>query len=192
MSETAPKPPRPWDYNPELDTPESFPYFKAYRNAKGSRSLQRVRFSVWERGARPGVAPTMEKMAEWYKAGKWSERAAAWDGYLDQIHQEERECLERQTAEEMALRHRRILGLQTHVVEREWEKLAGDVEREDNILKPRELVSATDSLIKNERLHHGEATERVEGLGSLTDQDLELMESLLAKMATEGKKDGPG
>ena len=72
----------------------------------------------------------------------------------------------------MSLSHREILALQTSVVRKEWEKLAGLSELEDAALKPRELVTATDSLIKNERMAHGEATEKVQVLGALTDAEL--------------------
>jgi len=171
--------------DPALDTPESWPYFKAYRDARGSRALGRIRFSVWDRGARvTATAPTMATMAEWYRRGRWAERAAAWDAHLDEITREEREIAARLTVADMEARHRQIFALQTHIITRELEKLAGEVEREDPILKPQHLVQAINSLVKEERLHYGKATERVEGIERLTDAELDYIEKKLQGEST--------
>ena len=179
-----------WDLDTSLDTPESFPYFRAYLEArKGTRKLAVIRHSVWNRGARQ-TAPTWSELNGWFLRGQWEQRAMAYDASLAQVHDEERAILERQTAEEDALRIRGMLNLLTAYTESELEKVVGESTAvQDPVPLPKGLVQAVDSAIKNRRLTNGQVTERIASYDGLSETELETIIALEEKAmrSREGK-----
>jgi hypothetical protein len=162
----------PWLFDPNLDTPESWRFFIAYRDAT-VRKLGVIRYSAWDKfGARPDV-PTMEQLRQWYTHGRWKDRAVAYDAHMDEVAQEQREITVRQTAEEAAEGQKEVLQMAMAVLQREFAKLLADTELEHKQLRPADLVRLGDFAIKAQRLIHGETTEKVETVdySSLSEQD---------------------
>lgn len=172
-----------WDYNTDYDTPESFPYFVAYRDSQ-HRVLTAARLGVWDHGACTRTTPA--QLRTWYISGHWKERVAAYDAHMDVLQQEERECIRRKTVAELEHEHKAILAMQTEIVSREMAKLASEVQGmpDSRSLSVYELRAMAEGLIKNSRLVAGEATERIEStvdLSKLTDEELAAYGALLSK-----------
>lgn len=75
---------RPWDYDPIYDTPKSYTAFCIYRDLGPSRTLQRT-WELYEETVlnRPGGTKTRTSSIDrWSTAGKWAERAAAYDEWV--------------------------------------------------------------------------------------------------------------
>lgn len=152
---------KPWERDDELDTAESWPFFMAFRDAKGSRRLERVRHALDERGVRPGGAmPTLEQVRRWHDEGCWRERVAAYDDYMESIRQEEEEATLRKGAAERQAGRLAISDTLKEAIQKEADKLAAKVDAMDGeVLKPAELLKAVEIVHKIERLEMGESTE---------------------------------
>lgn len=152
---------KPWERDDDLDTAESWPYFVSFRDARGSRRLERVRRALDERSTSPtGSMPTLAQVKAWHDDGMWRERTAAYDDYMASIKQEEVEVLVRQNAQDVASRHKALLEDFTEIGEHEAAKLAERARSSDGeVIKPGELVKVVDAAIKLTRLVHGESTE---------------------------------
>jgi hypothetical protein len=156
--------PKPWEFTEGLDTPESWPFFKAYRDAKGSRALSRVRYCGWENGARIGV-PTLAQMVEWYRTQNWAKRASKYDGHMDSVAQEERELIARKSAADAELAHKRLLDTLGQTAQIEADKALGKAASTDEAtMRTGDLTKLTQAVISGERLIHGQVTERHENV----------------------------
>ncbi len=154
---TPPGTPRPqWERQP-CDTNESWPFFKAYRDLKGPRRLDRVRLAAG------GVAVTMQQLREWFTDHNWAERVKAFDAAMDAVVQEEREAELRQGAREMAADHLALVRDTLELASSELAKLVQS-SRESaahGLLKPAEVLKFVDAAVKLGRLVKGETTENV-------------------------------
>jgi hypothetical protein len=172
-----------WEFDEQYDTPESFPYFRAYRDSQ-HRVMQAARLAVWDHGTCTRATP--EQLRRWYVTGHWKERVAAYDAHMDAIYQDERECLRRKSAADLEQEHKAILAMQTEIVTLEMAKLASEVQGmpDTRALSVYQLRAMAEGLIKTSRLVAGEATERIEStvdLSKLTDEELEAYCKLLDK-----------
>jgi hypothetical protein len=180
---------KPWEFTEGLDTPESWTFFKAYRDAKGSRSLSRIRYCGWENGARLGV-PTLAQMVEWYRIGKWASRAAKFDGHMDQIQQEERELIARKTAAEAETQHKVLLDTLGQTAQIEADKALGKAaSTDDATIRTGDLTKLTQAVIAGERLIHGQVTERHEQKIDVDSLSPEERAVLLKLTLTQGSED---
>jgi hypothetical protein len=153
---------KPWEFDEKLDTPESWIFFRAYRDSKGSRALSRIRHQGWSNGARVGV-PTLDQLLTWYKAGNWAKRAMKWDAHIDSICTEERELIAKRTAAEAELDHKRLLDTLGQTAQIEADKALGQAaSKDESTISIGALTKLTDTVIKGERLIHGQVTERKE------------------------------
>jgi hypothetical protein len=188
------KKPRPVWERCELDTNESWPYFKAYRDTdSGVRTLERVRFSPSQDVRRPlnrQAAPTLETLHRWYREGQWASRISAYDAHLDEVQQEEREALARHGGAKLAAEQMAILQKAADVIRVEIEKLLESAGSNDfSNLKPSELVRLMDLVFKYQRLHAGQATEHVKvqatDLSKLSPDEVRQMLALQKKAEGE-------
>ena len=171
-----------WERQDNLDTSESWPYFKAFRDLKGARQLRRVRLSV------PGVATTLEQLRTWHDAHDWKARTAAYDGHMDSVLQGEREAIMKVSAADLATQHMELVADAYEIAQRGLESLV-QASRETEaagLLKPGELIKLMEeAAIKLGRLVKGEATEIVEDKGpdfsSLSLDELRKLRELQAK-----------
>lgn len=173
--------PKPWEFQPGIDTGETFAVFSAYLQLPPRRRLSTLFGSF-------GVAPAT--LQGWARDGYWKERALAWDVALH----EERLALARgmvqEDAKELRERELDLIRAQKALVERELDKLLQrSLESESSQMRPADVVRMYTEAFKAERLVRGQATEIVEGeldLTKLTDQELELLDQLTQKARKEG------
>ena len=179
---------KPCEFTEGLDTPESWLFFRAYRDAKGSRALSRIRYCGWENGARVGT-PTLDQMLTWYKAGKWSTRAMKWDAHLDTLRTEESELIARKTAADAELDHKRLLDTLGQTAQIEADKALGKAASTDEAtMRQGDLTKLVDQVIKGERLIHGQVTERVErkvDLSGLSPEELAVLDKVILAQESE-------
>lgn len=149
----------------DCDTNESWPFFKAYRDSKGTRRLERVRLTGGN------VAAPLHDLNRWFHDHRWAERVKAYDMALDAIVQEEKEAILRKSAKEMAADHLALVQDAHELASAELSKLI-QASRENTmhgLLKPGELIKLIDAAVKLGRLVKGESTENV----AVTDGDLD-------------------
>jgi hypothetical protein len=157
--------------------------FVAYRDACPTRRVDRVE-------ARNVRVPTQTAM-EWYRAHAWAERAAAWDAHLDGIRQEEAEAQVREDAQAALGRHKKLLRMAYDLADRELSKILEASRATDapGTVKMGELVRLLDSVVRLERLLHGQTTESISAnldFGALTVEELRQIQTKLKE-----KKDDP-
>lgn len=181
---------QPWERSDKLDTNETWPYFKAYRDArKGTRRLEVIRYSPATDVRNPidrTKAPPLSTIHQWAKDGFWVERVAAYDSYLDDLQRTETEAALAVSAQDMAAERRHILGQGLELVKDQLAKFFAQASASDFAsLKPGELVKLMEWVSRNSRLEAGEATEKVEvhqDLSSLSDEELNQLYELQKKI----------
>lgn len=174
-----------------VDTNESWPYFKAYRDLKGSRRLDRVRLAADEMGRRNPHAPTLQQLRDWCEQHQWRERVKGYDQHMDKILAEEKETALRESARDQAAAHLELIQDAHELAENELKKLL-QASRESSahgLLKPSDLFKLFEAAIKLGRLVKGESTEIAEervDLSKLSMEELKELRKLQAKV--EGDK----
>jgi hypothetical protein len=131
---------------------------------------------------------------KWYREHNWKARIAAYDLHLDAIVLEEREEALRLSARDVAEEHMAILASGREIVALEFARIATltrDSRGVNSVLKTSELIKLTEQVIKLDRLVRDQTTEisgQVTDLSKLTDEELAIYETLLAKSkATSGE-----
>lgn len=147
------------------DTDRSWAFFKAYRDLKGPRRLDRIRFA----SPGGGLGPTLAELKELHDTYGWRERVTAYDQHMDSVAQEEAEAIVRHTSKERMAEH---LGLCQDALELASAELAKYIQasREGSaqgLLKVGEIAKLMELGIKLGRLVKGESTESVEVKGDL-------------------------
>lgn len=137
----------------EKETTVAFEAFVCYRDMGANRSLAKVAEKL-------GKSETL--MQRWSGQHEWVNRAADFDGHLDEEVVDAQEKARR----EMAERHAKLAqAALTRVAQR-----LGDLDPED--LKPGDIARILEVATKLERLSRGEPSEHVEG--TVTRRDLPL------------------
>ncbi len=172
-----------WERQP-CDTSESWPCFKIYRDAKGTRRLERIRYAC------PGLAQPMADLYRWYVEHNWADRVKAYDLHMDGILQEEKDAIMRQSARDLAASHMALVQDAEELASNELGKLL-QASRESaaaGLLKPGDLIKLIDAAVKLGRLVKGESTENVQVSGdleNLTESELEAYLALAKKAEGE-------
>jgi hypothetical protein len=136
---------QPWNRLPGEST-KAFSAFSAYRDLGSGRSI--VEAYRHQRGTK-GATQAPGQWKRLAKRFRWSERAAAWDDYQDQVK------LEGQLAaiEEMCKRHAQIAMVsQAKLIERLQTFEASE-------LTPKDMITWLEASVKVERLARGEPSE---------------------------------
>lgn len=122
------------------------------------------------------------KVEHWIRAFFWRERVTEYDKYLDAGRVEVIEQTYRETAREVAAKHRQMLEDARSVAMTELAKLK---ERVGNtafeVVKPSDLTKLVDTIVKLDRLIRGETTESVQltDMSKLSDEELDQIERVL-------------
>jgi hypothetical protein len=166
----------PWDRQTQ-DTDESWPAFQIFRDMRRPRTLYLA----------PGnVRVPIELARKWHRDHDWKTRVDAFDEYLDDLRTQEVEALTKQSAAEVVAEHMATLKSARELVAREIEKLLGmSKESENTALRPRELTSLLEAVIKYDRLIRDQSTEKTEtslDLSKLSIDELKTLEQLHRKI----------
>jgi hypothetical protein len=168
--------PQPWEFQPGIDTGDTFAGFQVFLSLPPPRKLKDVATLLH---------CSYGSVTRWAADTLWKERALAWDRHCHSLLLDEQEALYRQTAREVAQRHLGITQRMFGVVETELTKLHSESQSSGNTrLTARDITRMADVAIKNERLVRGQATEIVSSdvdLSKLSDEELALLDTLMNK-----------
>lgn len=160
-----------WERLPE-ETSRAYKAFCIYRDMGPSRSIQKVA-QEWSSGGHTS------RLKEWSSKSHWTERATAYDEYLDEIRRSEQE----DEIREMAERHAREAQLLQDKAIEKLESLNIDE------MKPQDVVKFYDIAVKIERLSRGVSTENIKREEVKEKKDVIIKEKLqdphVRKRATE-------
>lgn len=166
----------PW-HKQHQDTEESWVAFQYFRDMRAPRSLY--------------IAPNNirlphEKVRRWYNEHDWKARVDAFDNHLADVRQAEVEALIKQSANEVTAEHMATLSRARELCAREVQKWL-DMSRDSEVtaLRPRELTSLLETVIKYDRLLRDQTTEKTEtslDLSKLSIEELKTLETLHRKI----------
>lgn len=167
---------QPW-HQEETESADAFTAFSAYLAQVPPRRGLLVSLA--------GMPINPVLLAEWYKAHRWRERAAAWDAHFADIRDAERAALLAQTTREVDAEHMNACASLRQVAITEALKLLEDSKQSPTAkLHPRDLTRLLDVVVKVDRLIRGQVTEIVSqtyDFTKLTDAELEQAEKILSK-----------
>lgn len=168
--------PKPWEFQPGIDTGDTFAGFQVFMSLPPARKLRDVATLIHA---------SYGTVRRWAEDALWKERALAWDSHCQAILVDEQEALYRRTAKEVAQQHLNITQRMLAVSEAELLKLHHESNTSGNTrLQPRDIIRMVDIGIKNERLVRGQATEITDSaidMSKLTDEELKQLDALLSK-----------
>lgn len=161
-----------WTRQP-CDDDRSWPAFVEYRDQSPPRKL------------RPVFDGGLIQTRAWYIDNAWRDRVAAYDTWRDKIVLEEREAILRQSSKAVAAEHMRLAKDLRSVALAETEKFLDAVSKTPmSTVRPRELVSMIEAVVKVDRLIRGETTEKIEqsiDLSKFSMEEIVAWHKLLAK-----------
>lgn len=185
----------PWEIQPK-ESEKAFAAFCVYRDLGPDRSLSQVSENLQK---------SSRWIKEWSRIHDWVVRARAYDNHLDEVRRQEEETQLKHDIKDAAKSRRDILARQRKILEKQTDHLLNQWEKfEKGELKKPPLMSMsdwrqiTDSIVRNERLEHGEVTERTEHSGEIsTSNDLSRLitedaesAELLAELWRRGNRKG--
>lgn len=174
----------PWDFQPGIDTPDSWPIFTWYMQLAPPRRLKPVALAF-------GL--TVQQLNRWAAHSLWVERANAWDRHLAKMRNAAAEDLYGQDGKAVAQAYLETVRTQKAVLDDQLDKLVRECAEspERRVLKPNEIVRLSVETLRAERLLRGQATEIIGeelDLSQLSDEELAAYEALHAKAR---RKDAP-
>ena len=166
----------PWDFQPGIDTPASWPIFSWYLQLTPPRRLKSVALAF---------ALSVQTVAKWAAHGLWVDRARAWDTHLQRMRNAAQEEIYGQEGKEVAKAYLETIRAQKAILDDQVDKLQREcLERDTVRLRPNEIVRLSVETLRAERLLRGQATEIVGeelDLSQLTDEELAAYEALTSK-----------
>lgn len=174
-------PEHPWVRQP-CDTDLTWALFSEYLAQPLPRRLHAL-------GRRVGFTIDQIEILAWEDA--WKERATAWDRHLDALRDRTIEEVTQEDARQRALRQGRVGKKLQVLAEREIDKLAKIMSRDEmpGAITFREAIRAAQVGVHIERLALGESTERVEtgpNLENLTLDELRSLREMQEKVGQNG------
>jgi hypothetical protein len=168
--------PAPWDFQPGIDTADSWPIFAWYLQLAPPRRLKPVALQFQL------SVPTVSR---WAAHGLWQERARAWDQHLTRMRHAAQEEIYGQEGKDVAKAYLDTIRAQKAVLDDQVDKLMQEcIESPTRRLRPNEIVRLSVETLRAERLLRGQATEIVGeelDLSQLTDEELAAYEALTSK-----------
>lgn len=166
----------PWDFQPGVDTPETWPVFAWYLQLPAPRRLKAVALAF-------GL--NVATVSNWAKRDLWVERALHWDKRMLQTRQAALESLYAQDGKTVAQAYLETVRCQKAVLDDQLDKLLAEcVNSDTRRLRPNDLVRLSVETLRAERLLRGQATEIVAeelDLSQLSDEELAAYEALTSK-----------
>lgn len=166
----------PWDFQPGIDSGESFPIFSWYLQLSPPRRFKPVALAF-------GLS--VQTVTNWAKRDLWIDRARAWDQHLIRMRHASTEEIYGQEGKEVAKAYLDTIRAQKMILDDQVDKLAKEcLERDSVRLKPNEIVRLSVETLRAERLLRGQATEIVGeelDLSQLSDEELAAYEALTSK-----------
>lgn len=177
----APPAPKPWEYQPGVDTPDDYNAFVWFLGFLAPRRIAPIA-NAFDK--------SLATVRKWARDGLWYERAAAYDQDLANQRKAELDRVYKTEGAELAKQHLDVIRLGYTLVEDQLEKhLVEAKDRTSSSKKLGEIVKLRGELFREERLVRGQATEIVDqelDLSKLDDQELELLDQLRKKARKEG------
>ena len=184
----------PWEIRPN-ESEKAFAAFCIYRDLGPDRSLSLVSVELQK---------SSRWIKEWSRTHEWVVRAKAYDNHLDEVRRQEEEAQLKQDIKDAAKARRGILAKQRAILQKEtdhilqqWEDFEAGKTDKPPYMSISEWRKITDSIVRNERLEHGEVTERTEHTGTgandlsrLVAEDEEAAE-LVAELWRRANRKGP-
>jgi hypothetical protein len=166
----------PWDFQPGIDSPDSWAAFRTFLALPPPRKL--IDVSTITRRAAGTVR-------EWANHALWRDRALAWDRHCQQIIVDETEAAHRRTAQQVAERHAELTRLMLAVAETELVKLVGESQASASpVLNARDVARLVKESAHLDRLAANLPTE-IQGsqldFKDFTDTELAEFDRLMAK-----------
>lgn len=173
--------PKPWEFQPWIDTPESYNGFVWFLGFLAPRRVAPIAHAFQK---------SVATVNKWAKDGFWHQRAAAYDQDLARIRKEELDRVYRLEGADLAKQHLDLIALGNTLVEDQIQKhLAEAIDRTQPSKKLGEIVKLRGELFKEERLVRGQSTEIVDqelDLSKLDDEELDQLDRLRKKARKEG------
>ncbi|MBN2734741.1 MAG: hypothetical protein JXQ82_07795 [Methanomicrobiaceae archaeon] len=160
----------PWEIQPK-ESEKAFAAFCVYRDLGPDRSLSKVSEALQK---------SSRWIKEWSRTHDWIVRVKAYDNHLDEVQRQEEETQLKQDIKSAAKSRRDILTKQRKILEKQtdhllkqWENYESGKIKKPPLMSMSDWRQVTDSIVRNERLEHGEVTERTEHSGDIsTSNDL--------------------
>ena len=168
--------PEPWEFQPYIDSADSFNCFRIFMSFPPPRKIQDVA-TVTRRA--------IGTIRNWARDCLWADRALAWDRHCHDIIVKETEASSRRTAVQVADRHRELTDKMLATVEIELAKIHGQsVENANAVLAPRDLTRMLKEAAHLDRLAANLPTE-ISGTGldfsGFSDAELAEFDRLMSK-----------
>jgi hypothetical protein len=141
----------PWDFQPGIDTPDSWPIFSWFLQLAPPRRLKPVALQF---------QLSVQTVSRWATHGLWLERAKAWDTHLQRMRNAAQEEIYGQEGKEVAKAYLETIRAQKALLDDQVDKLTREcLERDTARLRPNEIVRLSVETLRQERLLRGQATE---------------------------------
>jgi len=173
--------PKAWEFQPGIDTDDSFAVFSYWLVLPPPRDL-RIAARACQR--------TPQQVSRWANADLWRERAQEYDKLLNDSRRAELEKLYKQDGAAVALEWLEPITTAKGFIKEQLEKFQIEgSDREGVRIKPNELSRLFQVVFQAERLLRGQATEITSDeldLSKLTDEELAEYDRMVRKARKEG------